>query len=861
MRTPLTNDLLLTKRSKVKLDPTPKPPLPHPPPPQPAKKESLTPSPEAAAKPAPSRRKARRPTLEAVEYEKGGEEEKMGGDVSEEEEEEQADLAPAKVEKRQRQRGQVGAGRGKVEAAAPPSATASSTAQSRLSGAKPSTLQLLSSPSSSAVQREYDKRTVVRDEIDLIESAQHPERAPFHLREKVQVKWQDERWWDAIIIGVDLTHDILELTRHELTPRQIQEDDEPPMVGLTFLHRDYNPDTRRPLTSEDEWCYRILWRQDDRVDPAYYVGRVIRRKGDRASSLQPSPTQPAGAKERSRLTILASAGSGSGSRPAHAASKSSSRSSSPARAQSAAEVPAKPIAVENLAKGVAEHGEGKPVKEERQLQPSVKKEVATDDGLVDEDGAPRDESDTQPLSALLDSSTQLPAAPVEGAHMKVDEPQAAWQEGAIAQAVAHAPSQHEPIVSSTADVSAPPSALVVEGKQMPAAAAAESRGERVGQIKTELAPALSAVPAPPAPVDPSSPSVLQGEKSTADPSPPQSSPSPAPPAPLETPPPPAVEEEKMTPAPKEVKTSTKAEAAEGKVEATLPPRPTRSPPPPFRAPSSSLSSLSSPVPYESSTPPKGKRKPPMSEWNALRGSTGGAGAVVDESEAVARALAGGTRPRRGSLEGKDIEGEDVAAPTRKRLRQRRTSGDSSASSSPSPASSPALRAAAAPPAAPGGRLPPLSPLAEEAAPAEEAKHTPMDTDDTPALPKLDESKADSSESKPPPPPIALPVSAANAAAPSQPGTPPSASGGSSAASGALAGRKRVRLSEVERLQKTSPGLLVEEAAAMTRRASGEQQGRPPVARTGSLEHKQQTEEEVEVDIMGKGKRKGDSRRG
>ena len=365
-------------------------------------------------------------------------------------------------------------------------------------------------------------------------------------------------------------------------------------------------------------------------------------------------------------------------------------------------------------------------------------------------------------------------------------------------------------------------------------------------------------------------------------------------------PPALVEEVKTTPVPDEVAATKEAEAVEAKKEAPLPPRPAPSWATPFRVPSSSLSSLSSPSPCETGTPPARKRK---SEWSLLTASPGGAGSVADESEAVAQALTGSVRPRRGSLEGKgkEKEKEDLPAPPAKRQRQRRTSVDSAASVSPSPASSPEQRAAPAP------ALELLTPLPKLAAPVEEAKQPPpAQPMQAPAM--VEEGKAEtspapeakewedepvpkrkritfsqpsglshipSSTPSPPNPPLARipqPHAAASEAAEGETKQPlpesipeqGSALGMPIPASSFLSpvrpARKRQRLNEVDRLMKSpggTPVVELMEQTSMTRRSSVEP-NKPEMARRQSLEAKTQREkeEEVEVDIMGTEKGKG-----
>ena len=277
---------------------------------------------------------------------------------------------PAKTEREERSH--VGSAEERTRLPAPSAAPSSA----KSSTAKPSALQSLSSPlpPAAVVHREFDHQSAVLRAIKKIESAADADVAPYRLKEKVQAYFpKDGKWWDAVIVAVDHTHDILEPTKEE--QEADDDDDEPPMIGLQLLLRDYEDRERTPLSEEDEWCYRIWWPVGTFVDPAYYVGRALKRK--REAGQAPQPTAGTVSKGRARLHTLAN----------------SSRDSDVAEVRS--KLDAQPFSP-SIAKGVEkevtsisgerETGGERPAKEEALRPTTEKKETATEDVTMGRSG-------------------------------------------------------------------------------------------------------------------------------------------------------------------------------------------------------------------------------------------------------------------------------------------------------------------------------------------------------------------------------------------------------------------------------------------------------------------------------------------
>ena len=109
--------------------------------------------------------------------------------------------------------------------------------------------------------------------------AKYYKRAPYRLREKVQAKFHDGRWYDAVVVSIDRTHDMMTASRKDAEEREALEEEaqgEYPIAGLPLHFKDYKGKEANQLQPDQLWCYYIMWMAGGEM--MWYVESCLKRK-------------------------------------------------------------------------------------------------------------------------------------------------------------------------------------------------------------------------------------------------------------------------------------------------------------------------------------------------------------------------------------------------------------------------------------------------------------------------------------------------------------------------------------------------------------------------------------------------------
>ena len=178
-------------------------------------------------------------------------------------------------------------------------------------------------PPEDDVQREFvDRSHEAEQSIASQPMARYYRRAPYRVREKVQAKWRNKQWYetlqithtasrlrradgrpahcalfcpcrcrfvlrfDAVIVAVDRTHEMLALSKQDAIDRKALEKESRgtyPFTGVALHFKEYSGKEASQLRPDQLWCYKVMWLSDGTED--WFVESCLKHGWQQAAQI------------------------------------------------------------------------------------------------------------------------------------------------------------------------------------------------------------------------------------------------------------------------------------------------------------------------------------------------------------------------------------------------------------------------------------------------------------------------------------------------------------------------------------------------------------------------------------------------